>query len=100
VPEEATAFPNRAATYWLNMYGVWRDPQDDDRGRAWARDFHTAMQPFVAGGEYVNFLGAETSDVMSDQALTAYGPAAWPAATKRRYDPDNVFRLNHNIPTS
>ena len=103
VPEEATAFPNRAATYWLNMYGVWRDPQDDDRGRAWARDFHSAMQPFAASGEYVNFLGAETGDVdVRTQALTAYGSAKLDRLVelKRRYDPDNVFRLNHNIPTS
>jgi FAD/FMN-containing dehydrogenase len=85
------------------MYGVWRDPQDDDRAKAWARDFHAAMQPFAAGGEYVNFLGAEASDLdVRTQALTAYGPTklARLVELKRHYDPDNLFRLNHNIPTS
>ena len=102
VPDDGTAFPNRAAAYWLNMYGVWRDPQDDDRGKAWARDFYAAMRPFAAQGEYVNFLGAEGSDAdVRTQALTAYGPTklARLVELKRRYDPDNVFRLNHNIPT-
>lgn len=103
VPEEATAFPNRSAGFWLNMYGVWSDPADDQRGRAWARDAHAALQPYAAVGQYVNFLGAEGADAANDgraQALAAYGPAklARLVELKRRYDPENVFRLNHNIP--
>lgn len=34
VPGDSTAFPNRAAAYWLNMYGVWRAAADDARGKA------------------------------------------------------------------
>lgn len=34
VPEDATALPNRQAPYWINIYGVWQDPADDDRGKA------------------------------------------------------------------
>lgn len=103
IPEEATAFPNRAARYWLNLYGVWDDPADDAQGKAWARQIHAAMQPHSAPGMYVNFLGAEGSDVDArSQALAAYGPhkLARLVALKNRYDPENVFRLNHNIPPS
>jgi FAD/FMN-containing dehydrogenase len=101
VPDAATAFPNRQAPYWINIYGVWQNPAEDDRGKAWARDFHAALQPFASTGEYVNFLGAEASG--SDpraQAIAAYGPAKFTRLVelKRRYDPQNVFRLNHNIP--
>jgi len=102
VPEGATAFPNRGARFWLNMYGVWSDPADDERGRAWARAAHDAVQPYAAAGQYVNFLGSDghaASDPRA-QALAAYGPAklARLVELKRRYDPANVFRLNHNIP--
>lgn len=103
VPEEATAFPNRAARYWLNLYSVWDDPADDAQGKAWARQVHAAMQPHSAPGMYVNFLGAEGGDVDArGQALAAYGPhkLARLVALKDRYDPENAFRLNHNIPPS
>ena len=59
VPQDATAFPNRSARYWLNIYGFWQDPADDERLSAFARRLHAAMQPFAEQGEYVNFLGAE-----------------------------------------
>jgi FAD/FMN-containing dehydrogenase len=59
------------------------------------------MEPHASGGQYVNFLGQEGghSDPRA-AALAVYGPAKLERLTalKRRYDPDNVFRLNHNIP--
>jgi hypothetical protein len=103
VSEDGTAFPNRGARYWLNMYGVWADPALDARGRSWARDAADAVRPFAAVGEYVNFLGAESGSATPDvraQAVAAYGEAklARLVELKRRYDPANVFSLNHNIP--
>jgi FAD/FMN-containing dehydrogenase len=59
------------------------------------------MEPHASGGQYVNFLGQEGGhgDPRA-AALAVYGPAklARLTALKRRYDPDNTFRLNHNIP--
>jgi len=54
-------------------------------------------------GHYVNFLGDEGPG--SDQralALAAYGPERLQRLVelKRRYDPQNLFRLNHNIDPS
>ncbi len=51
------------------------------------------------GGQYVNFLGPDESDARS-KALAAYGPAKYDrlVALKRKYDPENLFRINHNIP--
>lgn len=103
VPENATAFPNRTARYWLNIYAVWDDPADDAPAKMWARRFHAKMRPYGAAGEYVNFLGAEDRGAdPHEQALAAYGPEklARLVALKDRFDPDNVFRLNHNIPPS
>ncbi|HET7678414.1 MAG TPA: FAD-binding oxidoreductase [Candidatus Limnocylindrales bacterium] len=100
VPEMATPFPDRSAAYWLNIYGFWRDPADDPAHIAWIRALAAAMEPFSTGGRYVNFLASETAGDRTAQALAVYGPQklARLVELKRRYDPDNVFRLNHNIP--
>ncbi|MDQ3690424.1 MAG: FAD-binding oxidoreductase [Chloroflexota bacterium] len=103
VAEEATAFPNRTAAYWVNFYGVWDAPADDDAGRAWARAAQDGLRPHAAAGEYVNFLGASPGDAdVAAAARSAYGDAKLErlAALKQGWDPDNVFRLNHNIEPS
>ncbi len=102
VPLDATAFPDRSARYWLNIYGFWPDESDDAARTAFVRGFAAEMEPHAAGGQYVNFLGNEgvRPDPMA-AALNVYGPDKLGRLVdlKRRYDPDNVFRLNHNIPT-
>jgi FAD/FMN-containing dehydrogenase len=101
VPLEATAFPDRSARYWINIYGFWDDPVQDAERIAWTRSFHAALQPSARAGEYVNFLGSEgTRADARELAMATYGPAKFErlVALKRRYDPTNVLRLNHNIP--
>lgn len=101
VPDEATAFPDRSARYWINVYGFWNDAQQDAERIAWTRSLHAGLQPTARSGEYVNFLGAEgpRSDAR-DLAMTAYGPQKFErlVALKRQYDAANLFRMNHNIP--
>jgi FAD/FMN-containing dehydrogenase len=99
VGEDETAFPNRAAEFWLNVYGFWSDPADDAARIAWVKGFSDAMAPSAMAGQYVNFLGPDDADPVP-KALAAYGPAKLERliALKRRYDPDNEFRINHNIP--
>jgi FAD/FMN-containing dehydrogenase len=99
VPEDATAYPTRAAEYLLNIYGFWSDPAEDGERTAWVKDFSDAIDPYAMGGEYVNFLGHDERDARA-KAIAAYGPAKYErlVAVKRRYDPDNLFRINHNIP--
>lgn len=60
----------------------------------WAREPFAKLEPH-ARGAYVNFLGEEGDA----RTRAAYGEATYRrlAALKRRYDPDNVFRLNQNI---
>jgi FAD/FMN-containing dehydrogenase len=95
VPEDATAFSNRGAQHNLNIVGAWEmnDP-DPERHVAWVRETWEAMQPFATGA-YVNFM----SDEPAASVRSAYGPEKYQrlVALKRRYDPDNVFRYNHNI---
>ncbi|WP_424347289.1 FAD-binding oxidoreductase [Kocuria sp. CH-021] len=103
VPEDATAWPSRAARFWLNVFGFWRDPAFDVRLTAYARRVHAALGPFAEQGQYVNFLGAEQGGDPGAAAREAYGRAKHERLVelKNRYDPDNVFRGNHNVvPTS
>ena len=101
IAEDATPFPGRGARYWLNIYGYWPDAADDASRTAFVRGFAADMAPHAGGAQYVNFLGNEGSATEARaSALAVYGPAKLERliALKRRYDPDNVFRLNHNIP--
>ncbi|HEX2072728.1 MAG TPA: FAD-binding oxidoreductase [Geodermatophilus sp.] len=100
VPEEATPFPNRAARFWLNIYGFWSDPADDDARIAFVRGMSADMEPFATGGQYVNFQGREPAGHRGFDPRTAFGPTKYQRLVdvKRRYDPENVFHVNHNIP--
>jgi FAD/FMN-containing dehydrogenase len=102
VPEDATAFPNRSARFWLNIYGFWQDPAQDERLSDFARRMHAALVPLAEQGEYVNFLGAERGADADQRARATYGDATWRrlVALKDRYDPDNLFRGNQNITPS
>ena len=78
----------------MNFHGRWEDPADDERCIRWARDFFNASAPFASGGVYVNFLTADEGV----RVRTAYGSNYDRLAqVKRKYDPDNLFRMNQNI---
>lgn len=99
VDENGTAFPNRSAQFWLNIYGFWPDAADDTAMVRWVKDTSEAMNPYALVGQYINFLGSDEANPRQ-KALEAYGPAKLERlmALKRRYDPENLFRINHNIP--
>ena len=92
VPMDATAFSGRKARCLYSVDAVWDDPADSDRIIAWARDFIKALQPFSAGGHYVNF----ASD--NESPNSAYGANYQRLVQiKTKYDPANLFRVNANI---
>jgi len=94
----ATAFAHRGTTFGFHIFPGWTDPGDDEEIMAWAREFHRAVAPHVTGGVYVNLLGPNESD----RVRAAYG-ANYDrlVKVKNRWDPENLFRMNHNIePTS
>jgi FAD/FMN-containing dehydrogenase len=102
VPEEATAFPNRSSRFWLNIYGFWHDPAEDERLTAFVRQSYSLMKPFAGHGEYVNFLAAADLNRAAETTRRAYGEEKYQrlVALKDRYDPHNLFRLNHNVAPS
>jgi hypothetical protein len=95
VPDDATAFNGRQAGYTFNITAVTGSADGFEEERDWARRFWSALEPSHTS-VYVNFLMEEGEE----RIRQAYGPAKYDRlkALKRRYDPDNFFRLNQNIP--
>jgi hypothetical protein len=95
VPAGATAYTHRDATFVMNVHGRWDNPANDAKCIAWARELFQAATPFSTGGAYVNFLTQDEQD----RVRLAYGSNYDRLATlKKKYDPNNLFRMNQNIP--
>ncbi len=96
VPKEKMAFDHRDPNFEMSIIAEWTDKKDDATNIAWARDLWTKTQPFVLPSVYANHM---TADEPADRVQAAYGSKyARLAALKAKYDPTNLFRLNHNIP--
>ena len=94
VPADATAWPHRDAAFGFAVQAGWTNPADDEAHIAWVRAVHEAMAPHATGGVYVNYLDGDDSDRVD----AAYGDHVRRLAeVKQRWDPDNLFRSNHNI---
>jgi FAD/FMN-containing dehydrogenase len=87
--------PWRAAAWAVHPFGIWENPADDERAKQWVRDVRTDVSPWSIGATYLNFIGYEGQE----RVVASYGEDNYKrlAAVKAEYDPDNVFRVNHNI---
>ena len=95
VPAEATAFAHRKRKFMTAVAAIHERPEESPEHQPWVDELMTAL----GGGDvapYVNFLGEEGEQRVRD----AYTGSTWDrlAAIKARYDSDNLFRLNQNIP--
>jgi FAD/FMN-containing dehydrogenase len=90
-----TAVPHRNPGWNLLIPSVWTDPLDNEANIAWSRETFDAMREHFGTGRWLNYLGDDQAD---DAIRAAYGRNYDRLReVKRRYDPDNVFHLNHNI---
>jgi FAD/FMN-containing dehydrogenase len=96
VADDATAFSHRDANYLFHPILAWTDAGDDARLLETGRAFAETMRRFATGGAYLNFTPE------SDRIREAFGAEKYNqlVALKDEYDPDNIFRLNQNIPPS
>ena len=95
VPEDATAFPYRDGGWIGNIVGVDPDPANAEAITQWTRDYCADLHAMSAGGTYVNFM----MDEGEDRVRAAYGGNYERLAqVKGRYDPENTFHVNQNIP--
>jgi FAD/FMN-containing dehydrogenase len=96
VPVHATAFTHRHSRVMINVQAMY-DPSNSERSEhtAWARGLAAELYDGDSGA-YAGFL----ADEGEERVRAAYPGATWErlAAVKAIFDPDNVFRLNQNIP--
>jgi hypothetical protein len=97
VDPATTAVGDREPGFEVNIAAAWPPSgPDGQRHVTWVREGWERMRPFAAG-VYANFL----SDEGAAGVETAYGARLQRLTElKDRYDPENVFRLNANIPPS
>ena len=89
-----TAWPWREAAFAQMFAANAPDPDLQPVLRDWACGFRDALEPYALPGGYANF----SMDARPETALACYGANLDRLARlKRRYDPHNVFRRNHNI---
>jgi FAD/FMN-containing dehydrogenase len=95
IADDHSAVGNRNAAAVLNIAASWDVPADDEVNMEWARSSWQDLRRFSSGGVYVNFLSADEG---ADRVQAAYGKNyARLVETKRRWDPENLFRTNKNI---
>ena len=76
------------------MHGRWSERSDDERVRTWARRVFEDTAPHATGSGYVNFLTEDEGERVAASYGTNYPRLQ---AAKRRFDPENLFRMNLNI---
>jgi hypothetical protein len=91
-----TACTLRQQGYECETWSMWEKPADADPSTEWVRGFWDTLQPFTDGRVYVNHLLEE-----NDRVSAAYSSNYERLVTlKKKYDPNNFFRLNQNIKPS
>ena len=94
VSPDATAFGLREDQWDFDIVGQWADSSENQRHIEWVRNFWNEVEPYTKG-VYVNHLGGEEE---ATRVKSAYGSNYKRlAALKKKYDPDNFFRINNNI---
>lgn len=89
-----TAFPHRTNPFNFIIWSNWEGAEDSEKNIRWTRDFWNATKPFLIESSYGNYL----SDEGEESARAAYGVNYERLAKlKAKYDPTNLFRMNHNI---
>lgn len=97
VGPEDTANSERSANWMVSIDGNWHDAADDDKVVSWVRERWSAIHKLGTGSTYLNFTGItdEGADVGVESAFGKNLKRL--ADIKKKYDPDNFFRLNNNI---
>lgn len=94
VAKDKTAYPYRDAHFIMNVHTRWRDAAEDGKCLAWASALYKATEPFATGSAYVNFMPADDIGKIGEVYGDNYKRLI---ELKRRWDPRNRFRMNHNI---
>lgn len=94
VADGDTAVSHRQARHAYISIGMWEDAASDDAAIAFVRGLAAAVQPHSTGGFYPNYEADAAGQMKAAFGAEKYAKLV---ALKRKYDPDNFFRLNQNI---
>ena len=95
VPAGETAFGDRSAPFILNLLANWSDPSVDGEHISWIRGVFDSLRPAMKPGVYVNFMSGDEQNRVPEAYREQWERMV---DVKTRYDPDNFFRLNQNVP--
>ena len=109
VPKTDTAVYHRDAKYWLIINAAWGKSdlfatrtEKRDKAVNWAKTLRSDLMPYSIG-RYGN-LSQDTADEWNDAVgKDPLAMASWGANyaklrdVKKKYDPKNLFSINHNI---
>ncbi len=98
ISREAKGWPMAGldALWHVYPFGIWSDPNADERSRDWVNGLRSDMAPYATGGGYLNL----TVNEGIERTIAGYGGQdkfKRLARIKAEYDPGNIFHLNHNI---
>jgi FAD/FMN-containing dehydrogenase len=95
MPDDAMAYAGRDHPFDVSPDTAWSDPAMDEANMDWVRGAMAIIEPDLLPGRYINELSEQGPEV----TRASYGDAKLERlqALKRTWDPENVFRLNHNI---
>jgi len=94
VPADATAFAHRGRRMMANVAAAFENPGEQTQHQEWV-DATAARLRNGHAGAYVGFMKNEGAARVRE----AYPGETWTRLSriKKRYDPDNLFRMNQNI---
>lgn len=95
VPENATAYAHRKETLLIYLMAMYANPAEQPLHQTWVDEL-AELCPKNGSGRYINFMGAAEVSILRK----AYPEATWTRLSriKHKYDPQNIFRRNFNIP--
>ncbi|HKJ41323.1 MAG TPA: FAD-binding oxidoreductase [Sunxiuqinia sp.] len=95
VGKDETPWAYRDAKYAGVIVGIDPDPANAEKITKWCKDYYDALHPYSSGGAYSNFMMDEGQDRVKASYKHNYERLT---KIKKKYDPDNFFRVNQNIP--
>ncbi len=94
VKKDETPWAYRDAKYAGVFVGVDPDPANAEKITTWSKTYSEALHPYSSGGAYLNFI----MDEGQERIKASYGDNYERLASiKKKYDPNNFFRVNQNI---
>jgi hypothetical protein len=95
VAAEETAFGDRSAPFIMNLLANWPEASADAGNIGWVRGLFHKLRPAMKPGVYINFMSGDEQDRVPEAYHQRWDRMV---AIKSRFDPNNVFRLNQNVP--